>query len=182
MGFGKLDEEGAIHLAEIISTFPRRSSAAYSKMLLICAANIYDAPTPYFTLGRRDLAKRAGCSHMTAKRFFETMAADGVIVELGKTKNKSGEFTKRTFWWLADGEGVGRETRPPRATKPAPTRPRVVSFDRGNETTSEAELQKGRIAARPLLGRGLAPAEEPDGTLTDADGNVMMPWEVGEDG
>lgn len=179
MGFGKLDEESAIHLAEIISTFPRRSSAAYSKMLLICAANIYDAPTPYFTLGRRDLAKRAQVSDKTARRFLDMMESDGVIVQLGKVKTKAGEYVKRAFWW---SNGVGPSTTPPCGTKPRLTTPPVGSYVQANDPTSEAELQKGRIAARPLLGARLAPAEEPDDTPTDADGNVMMPWEVGEDG
>lgn len=178
MGFGKLDEVGAVHLAEIISTFPRRSMAAYTAMLLICVANMYDASTPYFTLGRRELAKRAGCSPSTADRFLRLMESDDVIVSLGKVKTKSGEYVKRTFWWLEGGSR--NDTTPSRKSRE--TIPPVVSFERGNDTTSEAELQKGRIAARPLLGARLAPAEEPDGTPTDADGNVMMPWEVGGDG
>lgn len=179
MGFGKLDEEGAIHLAEIISTFPRRSSAAYSKMLLICAANIYDAPTPYFTLGRRDLAKRAQVSDKTARRFLDMMEDDGAIVQLGKVKTKAGEYVKRTFWWC---RGVGPETTPPCGTKPRPTTPPVGSYVQTNDPTSEAELQKGRIAARPLLGARLAPADEDDGTPTGEGGEVLMPWEVGADG
>lgn len=179
MGFGKLDEVGAVHLAEIISTFPRRSMAAYTAMLLICVANMYDAPTPYFTLGRRELAKRAGCSDKTARRFLDMMESDGVIVSLGKVKTKSGEYVKRTFWW---SNGVGPSTTPPCGMKPRLTTPPVGSHVPTNDPTSEAELQKGRIAARPLLGARLAPADEPDGTPTDADGNVMMPWEVGEDG
>lgn len=157
--FGKLDEDGAIHLAETFASFPRRSSAIYLKMLLICAANMYDAPTPYFTLGRRDLARRAGCSDKTAKRFLDMLADDGVIVELGTVKTKTGEFTKRTFWWCVEEGGVVPETTPPRSTKPRPTTPRVGSKRRRSDTTSEAELQNSGEAARAAIAARFAARE-----------------------
>lgn len=148
MGFGKLDEDGAIHLAEIISTFPRRSSAAYTRMLLVCAANMYDAPIPYFTLGRRDLARRAGCSPSTADRFIRSLESDGVIVVLGMKRTGSGRYCKRTFWWLADGPRNDTTL----SRKSGETIPPMVSFGGTSDTTSEAELQNSEplaaIAAR----------------------------------
>lgn len=182
-GFGKLYETDALHLAEIIAQLPRRSFDARTRMVLYCYANLYDrdGSVPYFNVGTRQLAEFAGCARKTARRFIEDMEKDGLIVRLGTMKTKSGEFTKRTFWWLEEGR-VGPLSSPPRGTKPTLSSPGVGYETRPNDPTSEAELQKGRIAARPLLGARLAPAEEPDGTPTDADGNVMMPWEVGGDG
>lgn len=154
--FGKLDEDGAIHLAETFASFPRRSSAIYLKMLLICAANMYDAPTPYFTLGRRELARRAGCSPSTADRFLKMLEADGVIVELGTVRNKTGEYVKRTFWWMAEGGSVN-DTTPSRKSKE--TIPPVVSKRRRSDTTSEAELQNSGEAARAAIAARFAARE-----------------------
>ena len=182
-GFGKLYETDALHLAEIIVQLPRRSFDTKARMVLYCYANLYerDGSVPYFNVGSRQLAEFAGCAHMTARRFLSDMEKDGLIVRLGTMKTKCGEFTKRTFWWLEDGRVCHKSSTPP-SRKPASSSTPLCYETRPNEHTSEAELQKGRIAARPLLGARLAPAEEPDGTPTDESGEVLMPWEVGADG
>jgi len=151
-GFGKLYETDAIHLAEIIARFPRRSSDARMRMLLFCFANLYEreGEVPYFNVGSRQIAEFAGCAHMTARRFLSDLEADGVIVRLGTMRTKSGEFTKRTFWWLEEGR-VCTKSSTPRVTKPRVSSTGVCSKRHGREHTSEAELQNSGEAVRAAI-------------------------------
>lgn len=185
--FGKLYEEDAHNLANAMAMLPRKSMARYADLLLTCYSMLRrDDDPPHFRAGYRDLAARCGCDKMTAKRFLDLMEADGIIVKVGtatvRRKDGGGEYTKRAFWWHLDEGGVSRNAYTP-VRIPGETHTGVYAHLGGNAYTPEAELQKGRIAARPLLGARLAPADEDDdGTPTDENGDVLMPWEVGADG
>lgn len=185
MGFGQLDEQSALYLADIAAAFPKRSAKAYNRMLLVCFANLfYKGKVPYFNLGYRELAKRCGCSVDTARRFIKTLVEDEEIIELGVEKvARMGKFTKRTFWWFIEdmgegqnkytGEGINEYTV---SRKSRETSTGVYSLERGNEYTSEAELHRERSAMRSLYESAAGASSEEDSF--DEDGNLMMPWEV----
>ena len=141
-GFAKLYGDDALHLAEIIAQFPRRSFGLKVRMLLFCFANLYEreGDIPYFNVGVRQIAESAGCARKTAERFISDMEADGLIVVLGTMKTRTGEYTKRTFWWLENGR-VSDKSRTPQGTKPPLSRTRVSYKTRAKSDTSEAEPQ-----------------------------------------
>ena len=159
-GFGKLYGEDALHLAEIIAQLPRRSFGLRVRMLLFCFASLYEreGEVPYFNVGSRQMADAAGCAHKTARRFLADMEADGLIVRVGTMKTRSGEFTKRTFWWLEDGR-VCPKSSTPRGTKPRVSSTGVGSKTKGNDPTSEAELQNSGEAARAAIAARFAARE-----------------------
>ena len=185
MGFGQLDEQSALYLADIAAAFPKRSAKAYNRMLLVCFANLYyKGKVPYFNLGYRELAKRCGCSHKTARRFLKYLEDDEQIIELGtESVSRMGKFTKRTFWWLAEDMGEPQKGRtgeplndPTVGRYPEDMTPPVRSLDGTYDPTSEAELHRERSAMRSLYESAAGASSEEDSF--DEDGNLMMPWEV----
>lgn len=154
-GFGKLYETDALHLAEIIAQLPRRSFDTKARMVLYCYANLYerDGSVPYFNVGSRQLAEFAGCAHMTARRFLSDMEKDGLIVRLGTMKTKSGEFTKRTFWWLEDGRVCHKSSTPPLGNPPQVAHPCATKPAR-TSTHQKQSFRRGASLRAPFWGRG----------------------------
>lgn len=167
-GFGQLRESDASHIASSVAAFPRRSVGPYTRMMLICFANLYYGDkVPYFTMGYREVAKRSGCGEDSARRFLKSMEDDGTIVPIGyKNVYGIGRIPKRTFWWLIDGMRV----KPTHGCCgiPEETNARAGRFERGNQRTTEAELQSG--AVRATLARGAADAQP----MTDEEFELFM--------
>lgn len=183
MGYGQLSERDALELSRIMEGFPTRSRAAYSRMLLVCWANLYYPAnqTPYFMLGRRELGKRCGVGDKTAGRFLHALHSAGDLLELGTRRTKTGEYIKRTFVWLVSESGANDPTmkRPHPANDPTPRRsggettPPVGLVGGINDSISKAEMQIGGAIAPPY--KVGASAQKKD--RYDETGRVLMPWE-----
>ena len=106
-GWAKLDQSGAAHLADIIATFPKSKARQYAHMLLSLYASI--DPSGCITIGRRQLAEKAGVSEDVARYFMRRLEDDGALVTIGSASGKGGgRYVKRAFFWMQPG---GRKTR-----------------------------------------------------------------------
>jgi hypothetical protein len=133
-GFYKFRAEDVENLAVLLDNLPKATFPKRMRMVLHCLASTHEyaewAPCPFFTLGVRTLAERVGETPASVQRFFSQMERDGWIVRLGKRRNKGGEWTLRTFFWMAEGvsphkeepiQGVYRPNDTPQPESPAKT-------------------------------------------------------------
>jgi hypothetical protein len=163
-GYGKLHEKDAHNLSLLLSEFRPSVHMSYIEMLLYCFSNSRNngKPCPYFNVGLRQMASHCNTSVSKAQRMIDKLEERGLIVNLGtetvrktERKGRPGEYTKRTFWWIAEEYGcIGnhRETDTPidknagetdthqRAT---PSRGRVgVSTDATTPTLVDRDIEK----------------------------------------
>ena len=149
-GFYKFRAEDVENLAVLLDNLPKATFPKRMRMVLHCLASTHEyaewAPCPFFTLGVRTLADRVGETPASVQRFFSQMERDGWIVRLGKRRNKGGEWTLRTFFWMAEGvsphkeepiQGVYRANDTPQPESPAKTDTGVYRSTRKNRYTSE---------------------------------------------
>lgn len=85
-----------------LSTDRSRVNRAQMTLYLWSQMQHTGKPCPYIRTGVRTLAKECGVTEKTARSFLEKAEALGWIVRLGSEKNKGGQFTKRTFIWVAE--------------------------------------------------------------------------------
>ena len=106
-GWAKLDKTAAVHLGEIIATFPKAKAEKYTTMLLILYTQMGN--NGVITTGRRTLAKLAGVGEHIARYFLLKLAHDGAIIALGEEKGR----VRFMFWWIAQKVSLN----PPKSTQ-----------------------------------------------------------------
>ena len=157
-GWAKLDNTAALEMADVMASFPPKSAKRYARMLLVLYASTSKNGT--VTTGYRTLAERAGVPESAAYRFIAWLDKNGVLINDGTRKAKTGQFTVRRWSWLdKEGASVNRSTPasfPQRESK----HPRFVSAGRIEAHQSSTELSEG--------GGGSATAMPPPQDVTDA--------------
>lgn len=167
-GWAKLDQSGAAHLADIIATFPKSKARQYAHMLLSLYASI--DPSGCITIGRRQLAEKAGVSERVARYFLQKLEDDGALVTIGSASGKGGgRYVKRAFFWLQpNGQKTrgfcptdGQKIVPPMDKKPGDF---VQPMDKNPSDFVPLKIYTEYIdyGGAPWLAPGARPEDHPD--------------------
>lgn len=81
-----------------------RNRVKRAEMVLFCWHKMWSNRTPcdYFTCGIKTIAEKCAVSEKAARCFLERAESDGWLIRIGTLKNKTGEYVKRTFVWVAE--------------------------------------------------------------------------------
>lgn len=104
-GWYRLGPYDARQLGTMVGeTCTGRSRVQRATMALWCWSQMQASgrPCPHFTAGIRRIADGCEVSVKAARTFLERLEDEGWVVRVGTVRNKGGEFTKRTFLWVAE--------------------------------------------------------------------------------
>ena len=104
-GYYKLDKHEARQLSMMVgqlATDRSRVSRAHMALFLWSQMQANGKPCPFFRTGIRTLAHECGVTSKAARTFIECAEERGWIVRVGDERNRSGQYTKRTFLWVAE--------------------------------------------------------------------------------
>lgn len=206
-GWYKLGEFDARQLALMIgqlSNDRNRVKRAEVALFLWSQMKKSGKPCPHFTIGLRTIAERCDTTPMVVRRFVERAEGDGWLVRVGTERNKGGEFTKRTFRWVAEEAadssgldfddwvskvrskgvsksehtGVSRSEHTPPVKSQQKRTHRCVQNPPSLNTHTEYSSEYSEGAEHSPAPARVLRAEtniDQNGCLVDADGNILSP-------